>query len=125
MHAGAPWEQGLAEAQGVLVSNGLRKRVTLRIDGGFKTGWDIVVAAMMGGEEFGFGSIVMIAEGCIMARGCHVNRCPVGVATQKVELRKKFPGTPEHVANYMLFVAEEVRTILAALGFRSLDEIIG
>eukprot|EP00443_Scrippsiella_acuminata_P068845 CAMPEP_0115486618 /NCGR_PEP_ID=MMETSP0271-20121206/60525_1 /TAXON_ID=71861 /ORGANISM="Scrippsiella trochoidea, Strain CCMP3099" /LENGTH=1708 /DNA_ID=CAMNT_0002914627 /DNA_START=18 /DNA_END=5145 /DNA_ORIENTATION=- len=125
MHAGAPWEQGLAEAQEVLVSNGLRKRVTLRVDGGIKTGWDIIVAAMMGGEEFGFGSIAMIAEGCIMARVCHMNSCPVGVATQREKLRKKFPGTPEHVANFMLFVAEEVRTILAALGYRSLDEIIG
>jgi len=125
MHAGSPWEIGLAEAQEVLTTNGLRDRVTLRIDGGFKTGWDIVVAAMMGGEEFGFGSIVMIAEGCIMARVCHMNRCPVGVATQQERLRKKFPGTPEHVANFMLFVAEEVRVILAALGFRSLDEIIG
>jgi len=125
MHAGAPWEQGLAEAQEVLVSNGLRKRVTLRVDGGIKSGWDIVVAAMMGGEEFGFGSIAMIAEGCIMARVCHMNSCPVGVATQREALRKKFPGTPEHVANFMLFVAEEVRTILAALGYRSLDEIIG
>jgi len=125
MHAGAPWEQGLTEVQKVLTENGLRDRVTLRVDGGLKTGWDIVVAAMMGGEEFGFGSIAMIAEGCIMARVCHMNRCPVGVATQRAELRKKFPGTPEHVANFMLFVAEEVRTILAALGYRSLDEILG
>jgi len=97
----------------------------LRVDGGIKSGWDIVVAAMMGSEEFGFGSLAMIAEGCIMARVCHMNSCPVGVATQRKELRKKFPGTPEHVANFMLFVAEEVRTILAALGYRSLDEIIG
>jgi len=125
MHAGGPWEQGLSEVQEVLTANGLRNRVTLRIDGGFKTGWDIVVAAMMGGEEFGFGSVAMIAEGCIMARVCHMNRCPVGVATQQERLRKKFPGTPAHVANFMVFVAEEVRTILAALGFRSLDEIIG
>jgi glutamate synthase (ferredoxin) len=125
MHAGGPWEQGLAEVQGTLSQNGLRDQVTLRIDGGFKTGWDIVTSAMMGGEEYGFGSIVMIAEGCIMARVCHENRCPVGIATQKEQLRKKFPGTPEHVANYMLFVAEEVRVILAALGYRSLSEIIG
>jgi len=125
MHAGAPWEQGLCEVQNILAENGLRNRVTLRVDGGIKSGWDIVVAALMGGEEFGFGSIAMIAEGCIMARVCHMNRCPVGVATQRADLRKKFPGTPEHVANFMLFVAEEVRTILAALGYSSLDEIIG
>jgi len=125
MHAGAPWEQGLAEVQSILTGNGLRNRVTLRVDGGIKSGWDIIVAALMGSEEFGFGSIAMIAEGCIMARVCHMNRCPVGVATQKVELRKKFPGTPEHVANFMLFVAEEVRTILAALGYSSIDEIVG
>lgn len=125
MHAGGPWEQGLSEVQGVLVANGLRNRVTLRVDGGIKTGWDIVVAAMMGAEEFGFGSVAMIAEGCIMARVCHMNRCPVGVATQREDLRRKFPGTPDHVANFMLFVAEEVRTIIAALGYRSLDEVIG
>mmetsp|Transcript_30634 Transcript_30634/g.55548 ORF Transcript_30634/g.55548 Transcript_30634/m.55548 type:complete len:1706 (-) Transcript_30634:57-5174(-) len=125
MHAGGPWEQGLSEVQKVLEENGLRNRVTLRVDGGMKTGWDIVVGAMMGAEEFGFGSIAMIAEGCIMARVCHMNRCPVGVATQREDLRKKFPGTPEHVANFMLFVAEEVRTIIAALGYRTLDEIIG
>ena len=125
MHAGGPWEQGLSEVQGVLVENGLRNRVTLRVDGGIKTGWDIVVAAMMGAEEFGFGSVAMIAEGCIMARVCHMNRCPVGVATQREDLRRKFPGTPDHVANFMLFVAEEVRTIIAALGYRSLDEVIG
>eukprot|EP00930_Biecheleria_cincta_P021586 TRINITY_DN15957_c0_g1_i1.p1 TRINITY_DN15957_c0_g1~~TRINITY_DN15957_c0_g1_i1.p1 ORF type:complete len:1716 (-),score=368.55 TRINITY_DN15957_c0_g1_i1:367-5295(-) len=125
MHAGGPWEQGLSEVHKVLTENGLRSRVTLRADGGMKTGWDIVVAAMMGAEEYGFGSIAMIAEGCIMARVCHMNRCPVGVATQRADLRKKFPGTPEHVANFMLFVAEEVRTIIAALGYRSLDEVIG
>ncbi|CAK9051218.1 Ferredoxin-dependent glutamate synthase (Fd-GOGAT) [Durusdinium trenchii] len=131
MHAGSPWEQGLCEVQEVLVENSLRERVTLRVDGGIKTGWDIVVAAMMGAEEYGFGSVAMIAEGCIMARVCHMNRCPVG---------KKFPGTPDHIANFMLFVAEEVRTIIAALGsledqgcskweteegYRSLAKIIG
>merc|ERR1719343_1581303 len=125
MHAGGPWEQGLAEVQAVLAQNGLRDRVTLRVDGGLKTGWDIVVAALMGGEEFGFGSIAMIAEGCVMARVCHMNSCPVGIATQREQLRKKFPGQPEHVANFMLFVAEEVRVILAALGYRSLNEIVG
>eukprot|EP00442_Polarella_glacialis_P025026 CAMPEP_0115070112 /NCGR_PEP_ID=MMETSP0227-20121206/12932_1 /TAXON_ID=89957 /ORGANISM="Polarella glacialis, Strain CCMP 1383" /LENGTH=1705 /DNA_ID=CAMNT_0002456589 /DNA_START=111 /DNA_END=5228 /DNA_ORIENTATION=- len=125
MHAGGPWEAGLSEVQKVLSENGLRDRVTLRVDGGMKTGWDIVVAAMMGGEEFGFGSVAMIAEGCIMARVCHMNSCPVGVATQKEQLRKKFPGTPEHVANFMIFVAEEVRTIIAALGYHSLQDLIG
>ncbi|CAK9093466.1 unnamed protein product [Durusdinium trenchii] len=140
MHAGSPWEQGLCEVQEVLVENSLRERVTLRVDGGIKTGWDIVVAAMMGAEEYGFGSVAMIAEGCIMARVCHMNRCPVGVATQREDLRKKFPGTPDHIANFMLFVAEEVRTIIAALGsledqgcskweteegYRSLAKIIG
>jgi len=125
MHAGGPWEQGLAEVQGVLTTNNLRNQVCLRIDGGLKSGWDIVMAAMSGGEEFGFGSIVMIAEGCIMARVCHMNTCPVGVATQKEQLRKKFPGTPEHVANFMLFVAEETRTILAALGYSKLEDVIG
>jgi len=125
MHAGAPWEVGMKEVHSTLVENGLRNRVTLRVDGGFKTGWDCVVSAMMGAEEFGFGSVAMIAEGCIMARVCHMNSCPVGIATQREKLRKKFPGTPDHVANFMLFVAEEVRTILAALGYHSLDEIIG
>jgi len=125
MHAGGPWEIGLSEVQQVLTGNGLRDRVCLRVDGGLRTGWDIVTAAMMGADEFGFGTVVMIAEGCIMARVCHMNRCPVGVATQNEDLRKKFPGTPEHVANFFLFVAEEVRVVLAALGYRSLSEVIG
>jgi len=125
MHAGGPWELGLVEVHNALVRNGLRDKVILRVDGGLKTGWDIVVSAMMGADEFGFGSIAMIAEGCVMARICHTNKCPVGIATQLESLRKKFPGTPAHVENFMLLMAEEVRLILAALGYRSIDEIIG
>ncbi|MDG2615182.1 glutamate synthase large subunit [Thermoleptolyngbya sichuanensis XZ-Cy5] len=124
-HAGSPWELGLTEVHRVLMENKLRDRVLLRVDGGIKTGWDVVMAALMGGEEFGFGSIAMIAEGCIMARICHTNNCPVGVASQKEELRKRFPGTPEHVVNFFYFIAEEARSLLARLGYRSLNEIIG
>ncbi|HLO49667.1 MAG TPA: glutamate synthase large subunit [Kamptonema sp.] len=124
-HAGAPWELGLTEVHRVLMENQLRDRVLLRVDGGFKTGWDVVMSALMGGEEYGFGSVAMIAEGCIMARVCHTNNCPVGVATQQEHLRKRFPGTPEHVVNFFYFVAEEVRSLLAKLGYRSLNEIVG
>jgi glutamate synthase (ferredoxin) len=111
--------------QRTLIENQLRDRVTLRVDGGLKTGWDIIMAALMGAEEFGFGSIAMIAEGCIMARICHTNNCPVGVATQQEKLRQRFTGLPEHVVNFFGFIAEEVRSLLAQLGARSLDEIIG
>lgn len=124
-HAGSPWELGLTEVHRTLIENQLRDRVLLRVDGGIKTGWDVMMAALMGGEEFGFGSIAMIAEGCIMARICHTNSCPVGVASQREELRKRFTGIPEHVVNFFLFVAEEVRTILAQLGYRTLHEVIG
>ncbi|WGV26433.1 glutamate synthase large subunit [Halotia branconii] len=124
-HAGSPWELGLSEVHRVLMQNSLRDRVILRVDGGFKTGWDVIIGALMGGEEFGFGSIAMIAEGCVMARVCHLNTCPVGVATQKAELRERFSGTPEHVVNFFYFVAQEVRSLLAKLGYRSLSEIIG
>jgi len=124
-HAGSPWELGLSEVHRVLMQNSLRDRVILRVDGGFKSGWDVVIGALMGGEEFGFGSIAMIAEGCIMARICHLNTCPAGVATQKEELRKRFTGMPEHVVNFFYFIAEEVRSLLAKLGYRSLSEIIG
>ena len=124
-HAGGPWELGLTEVHRVLMENQLRDRVLLRVDGGLKTGWDIVMAALMGAEEFGFGSIAMIAEGCIMARICHLNTCPVGVATQQEKLRNKFTGVPENVVNFFWFIAEEVRTILARLGYRSLNEILG
>ncbi|MFN9629625.1 MAG: glutamate synthase-related protein [Cyanobacteriota bacterium] len=124
-HAGSPWELGLTEVHRALLENGLRERVLLRVDGGLKTGWDVVVAALLGAEEFGFGSVAMIAEGCIMARVCHTNNCPVGVATQKEALRKRFTGIPEHVVNFFLFVAEEVRQLLSVLGVARLDELIG
>ncbi len=124
-HAGSPWELGLTEVHRVLMENSLRDRVVLRVDGGLKTGWDVLMGALMGAEEFGFGSIAMIAEGCIMARICHTNNCPVGVASQKEELRKRFPGTPEHVVNFFYFIAEEVRSLLAKLGYRSLLDVVG
>jgi len=124
-HAGGPWELGLTEVHRVLMENKLRGRVVLRVDGGFKNGWDVLMGALMGGEEYGFGTIAMIAEGCIMARICHTNNCPVGVATQKEDLRKRFSGMPEHVVNFFYFVAQEVRSLLARLGYRSLAEVIG
>jgi len=124
-HAGIPWELGLSEVHRVLMENDLRDRVLLRVDGGFKTGWDVVLAAMLGAEEYGFGTIAMIAEGCIMARVCHTNKCPVGVTSQLEQFRKRFPGMPDHVVNFMGFVAEEVRQVLAQLGYRSLQEVIG
>jgi glutamate synthase (ferredoxin) len=124
-HAGVPWELGLTEVHKVLLDNQLRDRVTLRVDGGLKTGWDVVMGALMGAEEFGFGSIAMIAEGCIMARVCHTNNCPVGVATQKEELRKRFTGVPEHVVNFFFYIAEEVRSLLARLGYANLLDIVG
>jgi glutamate synthase (ferredoxin) len=124
-HAGSPWELGLTEVHRVLMENQLRDRVMLRVDGGLKTGWDVLMAALMGAEEFGFGSIAMIAEGCIMARICHTNNCPVGVATQQENLRLRFTGIPEHVVNFFAYIAEEVRSILAKLGYRSLSEVTG
>ncbi|MTJ07035.1 glutamate synthase-related protein [Anabaena sp. UHCC 0204] len=124
-HAGSPWELGLTEVHRVLMENSLRDRVILRVDGGLKSGWDVLIGALMGAEEFGFGSIAMIAEGCIMARICHTNNCPVGVASQKEELRKRFTGIPENVVNFFYFIAEEVRSLLAKLGYRSLSEVTG
>lgn len=124
-HAGCPWELGVTEVHRTLVENELRDRVLLRADGGLKTGWDIIMAALMGAEEYGFGSIAMIAEGCIMARVCHTNQCPVGVATQQERLRQRFSGIPADVVNFFYFIAEEVRSILANLGYRSLNDIIG
>ncbi|UPM49059.1 glutamate synthase large subunit [Synechococcus sp. A10-1-5-1] len=124
-HAGGPWELGLTEVHRALLENGLRDRVLLRADGGLKTGWDVVVAALLGAEEYGFGSIAMIAEGCIMARVCHTNNCPVGVATQKEALRKRFTGLPEQVVNFFLFVAEEVRQLMSVLGVARLEDLIG
>nr|QCI06987.1 glutamate synthase [Haraldiophyllum bonnemaisonii] len=124
-HAGIPWELGLTEVNQTLLSNGLRDQVILRVDGGLKTGKDIILAALMGAEEFGFGTIAMIATGCVMARICHTNNCPVGVATQRQDLRNRFPGVPADLVNFFLFLAEEVRHILADLGFKSLKDIIG
>lgn len=124
-NAGTPWELGLAETQHRLVENDLRDRVVLRVDGGMRSGRDIVIAAMLGAEEYGFGTTAMVATGCIMARQCHLNTCPVGVATQDPALRAKYPGTPEMVVNIMLGVANEVRSILANLGHRSLNDVIG
>ncbi|MDP5280365.1 glutamate synthase large subunit [Sphingomonas sp. DG1-23] len=124
-YAGTPWEMGLTEVNQTLTLNGLRGRVTLRTDGGLKTGRDIVIAAILGAEEFGIGTLSLVAMGCIMVRQCHSNTCPVGVCTQDERLRAKFVGTPEKVINLMTFIAEEVREILAKLGFSSLDEIIG
>ena len=124
-HAGIPWELGVSETHQVLVKNDLRSRVVLQTDGQIRTGRDVVIAAMLGAEEFGFATAPLIASGCIMMRKCHLNTCPVGVATQDPRLRAKFAGTPEHVIQYMVFVAEEVRTIMASLGLRSLAELIG
>jgi len=124
-HAGCPWELGVSEVHRILLENQLRDRVILRADGGLKSGWDVLMAALMGAEEYGFGSIAMIAEGCIMARICHTNNCPVGVATQQESLRKRFTGVPENVVNFFYFIAEEVRHLLARLGLRSLNEAIG
>lgn len=124
-HAGMPWELGLAEVQQALLINQLRDRVLLRVDGGLRSAWDIVTAAMLGADEYGFGSIALIAAGCIMARICHTNHCPVGITSQKEALRKRFPGTPKPVMEYFLFLAEEIRFILAQLGYRSLSDIIG
>ncbi|MGL6133583.1 MAG: glutamate synthase-related protein, partial [Prochlorococcaceae cyanobacterium] len=124
-HAGSPWELGLSEVHRSLLENGLRDRVLLRADGGLKTGWDVVIAALLGAQEYGFGSVAMIAEGCIMARICHPNNCPVGVASQKEALRRRFTGIPEHVVNFFLFVAEEVRQLMSVLGVASMEELIG
>ncbi|HEU0170522.1 MAG TPA: glutamate synthase large subunit [Acidimicrobiales bacterium] len=124
-HAGMPWELGLADAQRALVDNGLRSRVRLRVDGGFLTGRQVIVAALLGADEFSFGTAAMIAEGCIMLRACHRDTCKPGVATQRPHLRANFTGTPEGVAAYFLFIAEEVRGYLAELGLRSIDEAVG
>ncbi|KAL6555337.1 Ferredoxin-dependent glutamate synthase [Orobanche gracilis] len=124
-HAGGPWELGLTETHQTLLLNGLRERVILRVDGGFKSGFDVLMAAAMGADEYGFGSVAMIATGCVMARICHTNNCPVGVASQREELRARFPGVPGDLVNYFLYVAEEVRGMLAQLGYEKLDDIIG
>jgi len=124
-HAGLPWELGIAEAQQTLVMNNLRSRVVLECDGQMKTGRDVAIACLLGAEEFGFSTAPLIASGCIMMRACHLNTCPVGIATQDPELRKNFKGKPEHVINYMHFIAEELRQIMSDLGFRTVDEMVG
>ena len=124
-HAGIPWELGLAETQQVLLLNRLRDRIVVQVDGQLKTGRDVVVATLLGAEEFGFATAALVVSGCIMMRVCHLNTCPVGVATQDPELRKKFNGKPEFVENYFRFVAEDVRELMAQLGFRTMDEMIG
>ncbi len=124
-HAGVPWELGLAETQQVLVTNDLRSRIRVQTDGKMQTGRDVVIASLLGAEEFGFSTAPLVALGCIMMRKCHLNTCPVGIATQDPALRKKFQGQPEHVVNYFFFVAEEVRQLMAQLGFRSMDEMTG
>ena len=124
-HAGLPWELGIAEAQQTLVLNELRGRVVIECDGQLKTGRDVAIACLLGAEEFGFSTAPLVASGCIMMRACHLNTCPVGIATQDPELRKNFKGKPEHVINYMYFVAQEIREIMAQLGFRTMDEMVG
>ncbi len=124
-HAGLPWELGIAEAQQTLVMNDLRNRIVLECDGQLKTGRDVAIACLLGAEEFGFATAPLVASGCIMMRVCHLNTCPVGIATQNPELRKKFEGKPEHVVNYMYFVAQELREIMAQLGFRTINEMVG
>ncbi|MEL1242057.1 glutamate synthase large subunit [Flavobacterium flavipallidum] len=124
-HAGLPWELGLAEAQQTLVLNNLRSRIVVECDGQLKTGRDVAIAALLGAEEFGFATAPLVASGCIMMRKCHLNTCPVGIATQDKELRKNFKGTPEHVINFFYYVAEELRGIMASLGFRTMEEMIG
>jgi glutamate synthase (NADPH/NADH) large chain len=124
-HAGSPWEIGLAETHQTLVLNKLRGRIAVQVDGGMRTGRDVVIGALLGADEFGFATAPLIVEGCIMMRKCHLNTCPVGVATQDEELRKRFTGKPEHVVNYFFMVAEEIRQLMAKLGFRRFDDMIG
>ncbi len=124
-HAGSPWEIGLAETHQTLVLNRLRSRIVVQVDGGLRTGRDVIVGALLGADEFGFATAPLIAAGCIMMRKCHLNTCPVGVATQDPVLRKRFVGLPEHVINFFFFVAEEVRGLMAQMGYRSFDEMVG
>ncbi|QDM40956.1 glutamate synthase large subunit [Altererythrobacter sp. TH136] len=124
-HAGSPWEIGLAETQQTLILNDLRPRIAVQVDGGLRTGRDVAIGALLGADEFGFATAPLIAAGCIMMRKCHLNTCPVGVATQDPVLRKRFTGTPEHVINYFFFVAEELRELMAELGFRTIQEMVG
>ena len=124
-HAGIPWELGLAETQQTLLANDLRDRIVVQVDGQMKTGRDVVIGALLGAEEFGFATAPLVVSGCIMMRVCHLDTCPVGIATQKPELRARFSGTPEFVETFFEYIAEEVREYLAALGLRSLEEAIG
>ena len=124
-HAGAPWELGLAETQQTLLRNKLRDRIVVQVDGQLKTGRDVIIAALLGAEEFGFASAPLVVSGCVMMRVCHLDTCPVGVATQNPELRARFSGKPEFVVNFFEFIAEEVREYLAELGFRPLEETVG
>ena len=124
-HAGSPWELGLTEVHQLLVKNKLREKVLLRVDGGLRTGLDVIVAALMGAQEFGFGTVAMIATGCVMARICHTNNCPVGVASQRKDLRNRYPGIPSDLVNFFVFIAEEIRQILAEMGYKSIQDIIG
>src|SRR5213075_742919 len=124
-HAGSPWEIGLAETHQTLVANRLRSRIAVQVDGGIRTGRDVVIGALLGADEFGFSTAPLIAAGCIMMRKCHLNTCPVGVATQDPVLRKRFRGTPEHVINYFFFLAEDVREIMASLGVARFDDLVG
>src|SRR5699024_8192954 len=124
-HAGLPWELGLAETQQTLVANNLRDRIVVQTDGQLKTGRDVVVAALLGAEEYGFATAPLVVSGCVMMRVCHLDTCPVGVATQNPELRARFSGKPEFVVTFFTYIAEEVRALLAELGLRSLDEAIG
>jgi glutamate synthase (NADPH/NADH) large chain len=124
-HAGAPWELGLAEAQQTLMLNGLRDRIVVQADGQMKTGRDVIIATLLGAEEFGFATAPLVVSGCIMMRACHLDTCPVGIATQNPELRKRFNGQPEFVINFFEYIAEEVREYLAELGFRTLKEAVG
>src|SRR6202030_886406 len=123
--AGIPWEIGLAETQHTLLLNDLRTRITVEVDGGMRTGRDVVIGALLGADEFGFSTAPLIAMGCIMMRVCHLTTCPVGIATQDPELRRRFRGTPEQVVNYLIMVAEEVRAIMASLGIRRFEDMIG
>ena len=124
-HAGAPWELGLAETQQTLLLNGLRDRIVVQVDGQLKTGRDVMIATLLGAEEYGFATAPLVVSGCIMMRVCHLDTCPVGVATQNPELRKRFTGKPEFVENFFMFIAEEVREYLAQLGFRTINEAVG
>src|SRR5690606_7400016 len=124
-HAGLPWELGISETHQTLVKNDLRSRVRLETDGQLRTGRDVAIACLLGAEEFGFATAPLITLGCIMMRKCHLNTCPVGIATQDAELRRKFTGQPEHVINYLFMVAEDLREVMAQLGFRTINEMVG